>query len=94
MRKRVALPLLFSLLVGASFLAERFSREKPLPEDQAIAEIIERASALLAATYPSSGREFALRGAHAKASGCVKAVFTVDFDLPDAFRVGSFVSSR
>lgn len=90
MRKRVALPLLFSLLVGASFVAERFSREKPLPEDQAIAEIVERARALLAATYPGSAREPALRGAHAKASGCVKAVFTVDSDLPDALRIGSF----
>lgn len=91
MRKRAALPLLLGLLAGASFLAERFSREKALPEDQAIAETVERARALLAATYPVSASAPALRGAHPKASGCVKAVFTVDPDLPDTLRVGSFV---
>ena len=91
MRKRAALPLLFGLLVGASFSRRKISREKSLPEDQAIAEIVARARTLLAATYPGSAREPALRGAHAKASGCVKAVFTVDPDLPDALRVGSFV---
>jgi len=90
MRKRAALPLLLALLAGVGFVAERFSREKSLPEDQAIAEIVERAQALLAATYPASSKAPALRGAHPKASGCVKATFTVDPDLPQDLRVGSF----
>ncbi len=90
MRKRAALPILLGLLAGAGFLAERFSREKSLPEDQAIAEIVERARTLLAATYPASTQAPALRGAHPKASGCVRAVFVVDPDLPASLRVGTF----
>ena len=75
----------FSL--ARAFSPRDFHAKGPCP----IAEIVERARALLAATYPVSARALALRGAHPKASGCVKAAFTVDPDLPDALRVGSFV---
>lgn len=91
MRKRAALPLLFGLLAGAAFVEARLAREAPMPEDRAMADIVTGARGLLASTYPATGRRPALRGAHAKAHGCVKAVFRVDPDLADDLRVGSFV---
>ncbi len=90
MRKRAALPLLFGLLAGAAYIAARLARDNPAPEGRAIAEIVTGARGLLESTYPSAGARPALRGAHAKAHGCVKAVFRVAPDLPDDLRVGSF----
>jgi len=93
MRKRAALPLLFGLLAGASFFARDFHAKGPCPRIRRSAEM-SSAPRVLAATYPVSARRLALRGAHPKASGCVKAAFTVDPICRTPCGFGSFVAFR
>jgi catalase len=63
---------------------------RPADEEQSIAEIRARALSELKARYPEGNQTLVRRDAHAKAHGCVKAIFTVDADIPDQLRVGTF----
>ena len=90
MRKRAALPLLFWPSGRREFSRRKILARKTVARGSG--DRRDRRARPRAARRDLSGfgGEPALRGAHAKASGCVKAVFTVDPDLPDALRVGSF----
>src|SRR5579883_1672458 len=65
----------------------------PIDEDAVIQAIEQISLNLLKADYPGNIRP-ARRDAHAKHHGCVKATFTVETNLPDAFKVGIFREPR
>lgn len=91
MRKLLTLAA-FVVIAGGSWLAAVLQRPTPLPDGLAIEEIAIGAQAELAATYPETASGVVRRDAHAKAHGCVKAIFRTDPDLPENFRVGTFAT--
>ena len=90
MRKSPALLLLAAVLATTLFFAARTPPEKPVPDDQAIAEIAAAGVAALESAYPAGEKGLVHRASHAKAHGCVKATFEVDPALPEDLRVGTF----
>lgn len=90
MRKLQALVLAVIMMAGGAWLAAVVQRPAPLPDDLAIEEIATGAQAELAAAYPEGASGIVRRDAHAKAHGCVKAIFRTDPDLPQDLRVGTF----
>jgi hypothetical protein len=92
MRKLLALALGAIMLTGGAWLAAVLQRPAPLPDELAIEEIATGAQAELAATYPEGASGLVRRDAHAKAHGCVKAIFKTDPELPQDLRVGTFAS--
>ncbi len=89
MRKTSALLLVAAAAIAAAWGFARTPTAPPLPEDQAVEEIAAAAVGELVKAYPP-GAPLVRRDAHAKAHGCVKAVFQVDPALPEAFRIGTF----
>jgi catalase len=79
-----------ALGAGGAYVAVRLGEAPPPDPGAAIREIGETTEATLKAAYPQGGK--VLRAAHAKAHGCVKAVFTVDPALPQDWRVGTFAT--
>jgi hypothetical protein len=63
----------------ADILVKLLEKRYPLTEDQ---------RKFLSVHYPESIR--VLRGVHPKSHGCVEAVFQIDPDLPEKYRVGLF----
>ena len=92
MRKTLALALALGMIAGGAWLAAVLQRPAPLPDDLAIVEIATGAQAELAATYPETASGVVHRDAHAKAHGCVKAIFRTDLDSPENLRVGTFAT--
>jgi hypothetical protein len=90
MRKSPVLILLAALLAAALFFASRTRSENPVPDDQAITEIVAAGVAALQGAYPVNDKGLVRRAAHAKPHGCVKAIFEVDPALPEDLRVGTF----
>lgn len=70
----------------------RFEAAAP-GEAQEIAEQVDLTHKLLEQRYgAASGDTMARRAVHPKAHGCVKADFTVNADIPEAYRVGLFAT--
>lgn len=92
MRKLQALILATIMIAGAAWLASQLQRPAPLPDDAAFEEMANGAQAELAAAYPETGKGIVHRDAHAKAHGCVKAIFRTDPELPQDLRVGTFAA--
>ena len=92
MRKLLALALAAIVITSGAWLAAVVRRPAPLPDDLAFEEIATGAQAELAATYPENGSGLVRRDAHAKAHGCVKAIFKTDPELPADLRVGTFAA--
>jgi hypothetical protein len=89
MRKLAIFLFSVAALAGAGFFHARATRKAPVPENQAVNEIVAAAVGELVKAYPP-GAPLVRRDAHAKAHGCVKATFQVDPALPQDLRVGTF----
>lgn len=92
MRKLKSLIVAIVVIAGAAWLAAELQRPKSLPDDAAFEEMADGAQAELAAAYPETGRGLVRRDAHAKAHGCVKAIFRTDPALPPNLRIGTFAA--
>jgi hypothetical protein len=91
MRRTIALVVLLAACVGGATQTRDPEFEKVPPGEPAlIQEIAADAVAELKKRYPDPGTMLVRRDAHAKAHGCVKAVFQVDPAIPAALRVGTF----
>lgn len=94
MRKLVAVTLgglVLLCVTAASLWFAAWLRKPPrVPDATAIQEIGAAAVAELAAAYPETQGGLVRRDAHAKAHGCVKAIFHTDPGLPADLRVGTF----
>ncbi len=65
----------------------------PKDESAQIAEQVELTGKLMALRYGAgAGETMARRAVHPKAHGCAKALFTVNPDLPEKYRVGVFAT--
>lgn len=92
MRKLLAVALGLVIIPAGAWLAAVLQRPASLPDDAAIAEIVTGAQTEHKANFPEGTSGSVLRAAHAKAHGCVKAIFKTDPDLPQDLRVGTFAS--
>ncbi len=90
MRKLLALALALVLMAGAAWLAAVLQRPAPVPDAAAIEETAGALVAELAKAYPEGAGGMVRRDAHAKAHGCVKAIFRTDPELPQDLRAGTF----
>ncbi len=91
MRKLQAAALASVMIAGGAWLAAVLQTPAALvPDDVAIEEIATGAQAELAVAYPENASGMVRRDAHAKAHGCVKAIFRTDPELPTELRVGTF----
>jgi hypothetical protein len=63
-------------------------------EDALVRRIADGAATQLRNAQASSGDRVARRDAHPKAHGCVTASFTLDRDVPEGLRVGTFVPGK
>ena len=88
-RFAVFLVLILAAVVAGAWFFAKTPTPPPLPKDQAEDEIIRLAVGELVKAYPQ-GAPLVRRDAHAKAHGCVKAVFQVDPALPEDYRIGTF----
>ena len=70
-------------------LGERFYKNDEAIEKKLTGEIIGVISQFIQRRF-NEGRRPALRDAHAKDNGCVKAVFRINKDLPAELRQGTF----
>jgi hypothetical protein len=71
-------------------LGERYYEGSQASEEKYINEIVESIAQAINLHF-KQGRRPARRDAHAYDNGCVRAIFTVDADLPDHLRQGVFV---
>lgn len=76
----------FCLDVGEQFM---------LPgEDEATLSVAQRSTRAVQEKFDADPEGLAMRDAHAKTHGCVKAFVDVEPDLPEAYRVGVFADER
>ena len=71
-------------------LGERYYEGSQASEEKYINEIVESIASAITVHFKQGGRP-ARRDAHAYDNGCVRAIFSVDADLPDHLRQGVFV---
>ena len=84
----VALSVVMISFIRAALASEL--EKVPPAEGAAIDFIRDKALQELERRYPVTDQTVVRRDAHAKAHGCVKAIFQVDEQLPEKLRVGTF----
>ena len=74
-------------------LGERYYEDSQASEEKHINEIVESIASAITLHFKKGGPP-ARRDAHAYDNGCVRAIFSVDADLPDHLRQGVFVPGK
>ena len=74
-------------------LGERYYEDSQASEEKHINEIVESIASAITLHFKQGGPP-ARRDAHAYDNGCVRAIFSVDADLPDHLRQGVFVPGK
>jgi hypothetical protein len=74
-------------------LGERYYEDSQASEEKHINEIVESIASAITSHFKQGGPP-ARRDAHAYDNGCVRAIFSVDADLPDHLRQGVFVPGK
>ena len=90
MQRFVPILLIIGFFSSVWFACAQDLEQSPPGEAKSIEEIRTLALSELKARYPETQQTLVRRDAHAKAHGCVKAVFAVDANIPEELRIGTF----